>query len=110
MLVMQLTWELFLSAMQKYCPAFTQAGLALIWEKYEDVARTMPDQDIRIDSDCVSETFCELLLGDFAKEYSMYFSYGMQEDEFTQFKQNVKNCLNDRFVGFTHKSTVVFRR
>ena len=111
MLVIQLTWGLFLSTMMQAYPKHTKEGLLLIWQEYERNEEEMPDEDFRIDPVGVSQAFRELPFHDFAQEYSMCFSFGMSEAEFDKFKQEVETLLDSRFIGFTYfKNTVVFRR
>lgn len=109
---MQLTWERFLTVMQKQYPAYTQAGLAVIYEAYEADEEEMPDEDILVNPVSVTQTFRELRIRDFAKEvlYPQYVNKDIDETAI-ELREEIKTHLGtSRFMNFTHKNTVVFRR
>lgn len=119
MLVMQLTWGLFLVMMQAKYPQYTQEGLSLIWEEYERDATEMPDDDIRVSVADVALTFNEESVFDFVEyklnetqqhRYSPADLRNMDDSEFSKVKDEIKSFLGGKFVGFTDLDRVVFKR
>ena len=118
MLVIQLTWGLFLVMMEAKYPQYTQEGLSLIWQEYERDEEEMPDEDICISPVSVALTFNELSMRDFV-EYELneirhrYFPAdlkAMSNDEFIKVKEEIQSFLAVRFIGFTDLGRVVYRR
>lgn len=106
---MQLTQEVFCQLMKSRTPFYGETGLRLIWQEYEKDAIEMPDEDIRIDLDTVSQVFRKIPLRFFAQENNMEYRDTMDDSEFANFKEEVKNLLGNRFLGFTEYETVLLR-
>ena len=118
MLVIQLTWGLFLVMMEAKYPQYTQEGLSLIWQEYERDEEEMPDDDFRISPVNVALTFNELSICDFVvyelnESSHQYFPASlkaMSDDEFIKVKGQIQAFLAVRFIGFTDLGKVVYRR
>ncbi len=107
MLVTQLTWEMFLTQVKEAYPnAYTQAGLKLIWDRYNKFAESGAVlYHILLEPATVDETYQELSLITFAQINSLeWVQCGTSKTE-------IQNFLGEnRFVGFTEDNTVVFKR
>lgn len=118
MLVIQLTWGLFLVMMQAKYHQYTQEGLALIWKEYERDAMRTIGENVIVDTGSVGLAFVEVSLSHFGRyelkdESDRYFPEVlalMSDDEFAEAKEKIQTFLTKRFVGFTDLDTVVFRR
>lgn len=118
MLVIQLTWGLFLVMMEAKYPQYTQEGLSLIWQEYERDEEEMPDDDFCISPVGVALTFNELSICDFVvyelnESRHRYFPAdlkAMSDDEFIKVKEEIQSFLAARFIGFTDLGRVVYRQ